>query len=124
MTVMTVITVGAMLLAPQPQDHSHKIHGGTGVGLSWCHGVNARSHLPQEAVSRGPGRARVAQYRGSEVGVGVQGPGPAAPAPPPPPTHTCHPSHRESFTSLINHLQHKLWWESPPRFHEIPSRIR
>ena len=28
-----------------------------------CHGVNARSHLPQEAVARGPGRARVAQYR-------------------------------------------------------------
>ena len=31
--------------------------------MSWCHGVNARSHLPQEAVARGPGRARVAQYR-------------------------------------------------------------
>ena len=31
--------------------------------VSWCHGVNARSHLPQEAVARGPGRARVAQYR-------------------------------------------------------------
>ena len=46
--------------------------GGVGPGcgvmgvaktVSWCHGVNARSHLPQEAVARRPGRARVAQYR-------------------------------------------------------------
>ena len=31
--------------------------------MSWCHGVNARSHLLQEAVARSPGRDRVAQYR-------------------------------------------------------------
>ena len=39
------------------------------VGVSWCHGVNARSRSPQESGARGPRRAKVAQYHAKPCGV-------------------------------------------------------
>ena len=53
-------------LSPGPQRAMVPMAGVTArvlLKVSWCHGVNARSRLPQEVVARGPGWTKVAQYR-------------------------------------------------------------